>query len=261
MNNFTNKEIRKKKVFSYFTKILLYTTMLLETLRILIIVQVTEIARERQVFHTTMHSVKQKCKVILSSTTKPPRFIMDDFEKEQDAFSRETDAVVPRNAGQIYNFKANRQNEAKGHVLCLIERLLEQLRYAKNIRSPVDPHQPFLCEFCLQSRGQPKFVLLLDQILKNVERFCCNNNRNTMLAFDTTLNIGEYYFTQSTYQNLHLLHQNSNKHPWFPGPVFVHGNQGKEISSTSGNLFYGKTHLFKTLNLSGQTNVKNCITE
>ena len=69
------------------------------------------------VFRPTMHSVKQKCKEILSSTTKPPRLMMDDFEKEQDEFSRETDAVVPRNARQIYNFKANRQNEAKDDVM------------------------------------------------------------------------------------------------------------------------------------------------
>ena len=40
---------------------------------------------------------------------------MDDFEKEQDVFSRETDGVVPRNARQIYNFETNRQNEAKGN--------------------------------------------------------------------------------------------------------------------------------------------------
>ena len=71
-------------------------------------------------------------------------------------------------------------------------------------------------------------MLFLDQTLKDIERFYCNNNRNTILAFDTTFNIGEYYFTQSTYQNLSLLHQNSNKHPWFPGPVFVHRNQRKE---------------------------------
>ena len=201
--------------------------MLLETLRILIIVQVTETARGRKFFRPTMHSVKQKCKEILSSTTKPPKFIMDDFEKEQDAFSRKTDAVVPRNARQMYNFKANRQNEAKDD-LRLIESLLEQSKDAKNIRSPVDAHQPFLREFSLQSGGQRNCVLFPDQTLKDIERFCCNNNRNTILAFDTTFNIEEYYFTQSTYQNLSLLHQNSNKHPWFPGPVFVHRNQRKE---------------------------------
>ena len=134
----------------------------------------------------------------MSSTTKPLRFIIDDFEKEQDAFSRETDAVVPRNARQIYNVKANRQNEAKDDVLCLIESLLEQSKDAKNICSPVDPHQSFFGEFCLQSRGKPKFVLLLDQTLKNIERFCCDNTKNTILAFDTTFNIAEYYFTQST---------------------------------------------------------------
>ena len=165
------------------------------------------------VFRPTMHSVKQKCKEILSSTTKPPKFIMDDFEKEQDAFSRKTDAVVPRNARQMYNFKANRQNEAKDD-LRLIESLLEQSKDAKNIRSPVDAHQPFFRQFCLHSGGQPKFF---DQTLIDIERFCCNNNRKTILAIDTTFNIREYYLTQSTYQNLSLLHQNSNKHPSFAG--------------------------------------------
>ena len=149
-------------------------------------------SKRTQVFRPTMHSVKQKCKEILSSTTKPPRFIMDDFEKEQDAFSRET--VVPPNARQIYNFKVNRQNEAKDDVLCLIESLLEQSKDAKNICSPVDAHQPFLREFCLQSGGQPKFVLFLDQTLKDIERFYCNNNRNTILAFDTTFNIRRVLF-------------------------------------------------------------------
>ena len=204
-----------------------------------------------QVFRPTMHSVKQKCKEILSSTTKPPRFIMDDFEKEQDAFSRETDAVVPRNACQIYNFEANRQNEAKNDVLCLIESLLEQSKDAKNIRSPADLHQPFLRKFCLQSEGQPKFVLFLDQTLKDIERFCCNKNRNTILAFDTTFNIGEYYFTQSTYQNLSLLHQNSNKHPWFPGPVFVHHNLRKEDFQYFWQSFLRENSALKNLKLIG----------
>ena len=149
---------------------------------------------------------------------------MDDFEKEQDAFSREAYVVVPGNA--FNNFKANRQNEAKDDALRLIESLLEQSKGAKNIRSPVDPHQPFLREFCLQSGGQPKFVLFLEQTLKDIERFCCNNNRYTILAFDTTFNIGENYFTHSTYQNLSLHHQNSNKHLWFPGQC---SSQSKKI--------------------------------
>ena len=37
----------------------------------------------------------------LSSTTKPSRFTVNDFEKEQDAFSRETDSVATRIACQI----------------------------------------------------------------------------------------------------------------------------------------------------------------
>ena len=39
-------------------------------------------------------------------------------------------------------------------LIFLIESLLEQLKDAKNIRSPVNPHHSFLPEFCLQSGGQ-----------------------------------------------------------------------------------------------------------
>ena len=111
----------------------------------------------------------------------------------------------------------------------------------------MDPHQPFLRKFCMQSGGQRKIVFFLNQASNCVERFCCNNNNNTAIAIATNFNIGEYYFTQSTYRNLSLLHQNLNKHPWFPGPVFVHRNERKKkIFSTSGNLFYEKTQLLKT---------------
>ena len=49
-----------------------------------------------QVFRPTMHSVKHKFKETLSSTTKLPRFIMNDFEKEQDIFSCQMMLLFPK---------------------------------------------------------------------------------------------------------------------------------------------------------------------
>ena len=49
-----------------------------------------------QVFCPAMHSVKHKCKETLSYTTKPPRLIMNDFEKEQDTFSRQMMLLLPK---------------------------------------------------------------------------------------------------------------------------------------------------------------------
>ena len=68
-------------------------------------------------------------------------------------------------------------------------------------------------------------VLFLDQTLKDIERFCCQENIFSPLAADTTFNIGEYLFTQTTYKNLSLIRTDTGKHPWFPGPIMIHRRQ------------------------------------
>ena len=107
--NITNKDIRNKKSFQLLREnIIVYYN---------VVGNVEDFGNSKshgnskvtQVFQPAMRSAKQKCKEgLLSSTTKPPRFIIHDFEKEHDACSCENDTVVPQNARRIYTFKANR---------------------------------------------------------------------------------------------------------------------------------------------------------
>ena len=50
----------------------------------------------------------------------------------------------------------------------------------------------------------------------------------SILAIDTTFNVGSHYITQTTYRNLILLRKETMTASWFPGPVLVHRHQEKE---------------------------------
>ena len=92
--NITSKDIRSKKCFQLVHENIIVHYDVVGDLEDFDTSTSHGNSQGKQFFRPTMHSVKRKCKEILSSTTKPPRFIIDDFEKEQDAFSRKTDAVV-----------------------------------------------------------------------------------------------------------------------------------------------------------------------
>ena len=94
----------------------------------------------------------------------------------------------------------------------------------------VDRDQPFCREFRYEAGGQPTFILYSDQMLVDMERFylrTCPIPPSPM-AVDTTFNIGEFYFTETTYKNYAVVRQENGRYPWFPGPVLVHRNQRKE---------------------------------
>lgn len=97
---------------------------------------------------------------------------------------------------------------------------------------PLSEDQSFLQEVLFRNGRQPSYVLYTAQSLADLERFCTNTSMpikfRSVLAVDTTYNVSNYYVTQTTYRNLSLLHRNTQKHPWFPGPIFVHRHLEKD---------------------------------
>ena len=187
-------------------------------------------SKSKETFRPTMHSVKEDCKAKAQNKSRPARYIIDDFENAENFFQRETDSVVPRNPRQIYNFQKNfSKNKTKDDVLDIIVEMLNQAKDSSSFLSPIDPDQPFICEFLYQSGGQPIFVLFLDQNLNDINRFCTDICPSPVspLAFDTTFNIGEFKFTQTTYKNLSLYKKKTVSHPWFPGLILVHRTEKK----------------------------------
>ena len=121
-----------------------------------------------------MHLVKEDCKAKVQKDSRPARYIIYDFENAEKFFQRETDSVVPRIPRQIYNFQQNvSKNKTKDDdLLDIVVEMLNQAKDSSSFLSPIDPDQPFICEFLYQSGGQPIFVLFSDQNLNDINRFC-----------------------------------------------------------------------------------------
>lgn len=107
----------------------------------------------------------------------------------------------PRNLKQIYNVKASaKKNEDE-----LFE-LVEQIKY----------NDKYIKELCVGESIQ--YILASDDQLFDLERQVTNPVSFSVLSFDPTFKLGEFYVTTSTYENQFLCHRSgtmAGKHPFF----------------------------------------------
>ena len=84
-------------------------------------------------------------------------------------------------------------------------------------------------------------VLFTDQQLYDLERFCANTSsaNTSVLGVDPTFNLGDFYVTVTTYENLLLINRKTGKHPVFIGPMLIHQRRTYE------NYFYFASELLK----------------
>ena len=84
-------------------------------------------------------------------------------------------------------------------------------------------------------------VLFTDQQLYDIDRFCANmgSTNTSVLGVDPTFNLGEFYVTVTTYENLLLINRKIGKHPVFIGPILIHQRRTYE------NYFYFASELLK----------------
>ena len=185
------------------------------------------------VFRPTQHSLKQECKEAVSASNPAPRILAECLGEDISILERNTNAGHPRNAKQISNYKylygqsnsKERQDELSDLILQILEQRSDKECFV------LDDDQPFVRELLCRQGSQPSIVAFTDQTLKDIERFCTHSSSQVKfspLLVDTTFNIAEYYFTQTAYENFSLRMRDSDKHPWFPGPILVHRNKSKE---------------------------------
>ena len=67
----------------------------------------------------------------------------------------------------------------------------------------------------------------LKATIDDTSRFCANDDIFSVLSIDTTFNIAEYYKTETAFKYLSIVHKDSSKHLWFPGPLLAHRDKGK----------------------------------
>ena len=72
----------------------------------------------------------------------------------------------------------------------------------------------------------PRIILFTDDQIQDVKRFCCSapSSHTTVLGVDKTFNLGDVHVTLAVFKNLAVKRRDTNEHPIFAGPLFLHGN-------------------------------------
>ena len=71
----------------------------------------------------------------------------------------------------------------------------------------------------LQWNPSPRVVFCTDEQLMQIVEECCSLDSKSVLAIDTTYNVGDFYATSTTYQSSKLVHSRTGKPAILPGPA------------------------------------------
>ena len=152
---------------------------------------------------------------------KPKATVKEIYDKAGGIVNTKSLSEMPRNRRQSYNAKSKQStsgiasNQNKDLVYDLIEQHYGSLKtFVRNVSFD----QSIMC------------VLATDQQLSDICRFCANEDitHTSVLGIDPTFNLGDFYVTVTTYQNLMLINRKSGTHPVFIGPMLVHQNRTYE---------------------------------
>lgn len=126
---------------------------------------------------------------------------------------------LPRDRRQLYNLKhSTKLKESKHNSGCslpLKDVLAEVTQMCKDNEGS---EHKFIRS--IEAAPEPMCVLSTDQQLLDLERFCTKEEFG-IISVDPTFNLGSFYVTPITYQNL-LVETSSHCHPVLLGPVLIH---------------------------------------
>ena len=174
-------------------------------------------------FRPTMHSVKQTLKeAVQNDPYCPPRFLKDSLATN-NIFETDSDGNSIRNSQQISNYLqyyGKKEHKVEDDIQSIILDVLQQGK-DKNIEVN-DKDQSFIQEVLIGNGKQVSIVAFFKATIDDTSRFCANDDIFSVLSIDTTFNITEYYITETAFKYLSIVHKDSSKHPWFPGPLLAH---------------------------------------
>ena len=156
-----------------------------------------------------------------SVENKPPLQVLREVENlKGGVMNARSGCDLPRNRKQAYNFKFAVKHQPQG-----------MSTYAKQHTHRTDVLAQVML-MCKESSGsqayvrsveaapEPMCILTTDQQLSDMERFC-TNDPFSVVSVDPTFNLGPFYVTPITYQNL-LVQSGRGGHPIILGPVLIH---------------------------------------
>ena len=124
---------------------------------------------------------------------------------------------LPRDRRQVYNFKSAHTTKQQSSCTAEIPRS-DTLAHVMRECKEASGDEAFIRS--VQAAPEPMCVLTTNQQLSDVQRFC-TSSPSSVLSVDPTFNLGPFYVTPTTYQNL-LVETARGQHPIVLGPILIH---------------------------------------
>ena len=162
-------------------------------------------------YHRTFESVKERIKEDVKGKQRPKSIVHNILEEKGGIQNIQAPGEHSRNRKQISNFKFNTKD---GKVEDPLPEIMDTCKQQSTF-----PTNAFVRE--VTASPEMTIFLATEQQLKDIERFCCNNERFCVLGVDATYNVGQYNLTMRTYRHL-MLNTEKGKHPVCIGPSIIH---------------------------------------
>ena len=168
-----------------------------------------------------MESTKKKLSNVL--TTEKPKKAVDIVYEEKGGLLRAKSAgQLPHSRDQAYYLKKKQQQKAVAEsVGCSVGEVARDMLYAVMLQcKSTEGCYRFVQD--VTCAPEPMAVLATDQQLFDMERFCCDPFKFSILGIDPTFNLGEFSVTPIVYKHLLLKDSKSHNNPLVLGPLLIH---------------------------------------
>lgn len=143
---------------------------------------------------------------------------MDIHEDEGGIVGATTFTSLPRSVNQIQQLK---QRICQKETNNAPQRKKDEL-YAVIVKCMEESNKSDTFIQFVKAGPQPLAFLADERQLNDLEQFCTNGQRPSILSIDTTYNCGEFYVTFTRYRHQMVTSKRSGKHPVLLGPTLIH---------------------------------------
>ena len=138
-------------------------------------------------YYRTSQTTKERLQQLAESRS-PKEVFHQTLEESGGIMQIKSAGGHARDLKQVKNIKQKNQQNEGDEFIELIQMLKEDARY---------PENAFVRK--VDNSSDPCIVLATSQQLRDIERFCTNPAKFSVLGVDATFNFGKYYVTMTTF--------------------------------------------------------------
>lgn len=157
---------------------------------------------------------------------KPRRVFQSVAESSGNGLLKGTQSSAwLRDMAQIYNIKKQqtKKRTSEGSI-CSNDPYILTLQCKEDENNP---ETSFVRR--VTAAPEPTALLAFESQLSDIEKFCTDPKKISILQVDPTFDLGPFHVTATQFENLHLVDRRSEKAPAMVGPLYIH-RQKKEMT-------------------------------